>query len=143
MDPATWKPLPADIVILQQSCWHEDPMGAKDVFAADVVTTMNVDADIIPMGGEIVGRDGLMAKVLQFREVFEILEYQPRICGVDGNIVRSRVNMLLRHRRSGEIVLCKKRSVYEVRDNLIVRVDEYVDRAMMETFIRLVRALQV
>ena len=114
-----------------------------DVFADDVITTMNVDAEAFPMGGQTIGREEVLAKVLRFRELFEILDYQPRISGAEGEIVRSRVTMLLRHRDSGEVVLCKKRSVCEVRDGQIVRVDEFIDRAMMETFIRLVRALKV
>ena len=49
--------------------------------------------------------------------------------------------MLLRHRKSGEVVMCKKRTVYTIQNGVMVRIDEYVDQAMMETFMRMVSML--
>ena len=141
MDPSNWIPSPSDIVMMQQTCWLDEPERALPLMAPDVVSTMNVDGAAVPMGGDIVGRAEVLAKLSKFRQVFEIVDYRPRIYAAEGDTVRSRVNLLLRHRLSGETLICKKRTVYTIRDGLIIRVDEYVDQAMMETFMRMVSML--
>lgn len=142
MDSSNWKPTPTDIVIMQQTCWLDEPLRAYELFAPDIVTTMNVDGSAIPMGGTISGRDEFFAQLGRFRDVFAILDYKPRIYSAEHDTVRSRVDMLLRHRKSGEVVMFKKRTVYIIRDNMMVRIDEYVDHAMMETFMRMVSSLE-
>lgn len=141
MDPSNWIPSPSDIVMMQQTCWLDEPLRAYELFSPGIVTTMNVDGAAIPMGGIVNGRDEFFAQLGRFRDVFEILKYKPRIYAAEGDIVRSRVDMLLRHRKSGEVVMCKKRTVYTIQNGVMVRIDEYVDQAMMETFMRMVSML--
>ncbi len=45
---------------------------------------------------------------------------------------------MYRHRASGEVLDGRFRHVMRVKDGLIVRTDEYHDRAKVETFMRLV-----
>jgi ketosteroid isomerase-like protein len=44
---------------------------------------------------------------------------------------------MYRHRRSGEVLSGRFRMIMRVEDGLIVRTDEYHDRAKVEAFLRL------
>lgn len=105
--------------------------------APDIIYTLNVDPETHQLGGETVGWEAVNAMMLGIRDVFDYLVYRPRILGVEGNKVRVRVEIVFRHRPSGELLTGSIRAVHTVRDDRIVRVDEYVDAAMLEAFMRL------
>jgi ketosteroid isomerase-like protein len=118
--------------------WRDDPAGCMSAFVApDVVYTLNVDPHALLLGGETRGWDAVNAKMLGIREVFDYLVFKPRIFAIRGNEVRARIDFLFRHKRSGELLSGQMRSVFQVRDGLIVRVDEYVDAPLIESFMRL------
>ncbi|WP_072396589.1 nuclear transport factor 2 family protein [Hyphomicrobium sp. CS1GBMeth3] len=130
---------PHDVVHALLHQWAADPAGAmKTKVAPDVVYTLNVSPDALPLGGETVGWDAVNEILLGIRKIFDYLVYKPRILSVDGNVVRARIELVLRHRPSGEVFTGQMRSVFTVRDGLVTRVDEYVDAPMVETFMRLV-----
>jgi len=52
-------------------------------------------------------------------------------------VVRVQVTFIYRHRRSGENLIGTKRMVMRLRDDLIVRIDEYHDAGLVEAFMRL------
>lgn len=120
--------------------WAADPAGAMTRVAPDIVYTLNVSPDALPIGGETVGWDAVNAMMLGIRDVFDYLVYKPHILSVDGNVVRARIELMLRHKPSGEILTGQMRSVFTVRDGLIARVDEFVDAPMVESFMRLFSA---
>jgi ketosteroid isomerase-like protein len=120
--------------------WAEDPAGCMMKVTPDVVYRLNVSRDLLPLGGETVGWDAVNSVMLGIREVFDYLVYNPRILSVADNVVRARIELMLRHKPSGEILTGQMRSVFTVRDGLIARVDEYVDAPMVESFMRLVGA---
>jgi ketosteroid isomerase-like protein len=80
--------------------------------------------------------------MLNIRNVFDYLVYRPQIVSAEGDMVRARIELILRHRPSGELLMTQMRTVVVVRDNLIARIDEYVDAPMVETFMRLFNADQ-
>jgi hypothetical protein len=56
---------------------------------------------------------------------------------VNESIVRYQVEFMYRHRLSNEMLTGRCRFVMTVVDGLIVRADEYHDRAKVEAFMRL------
>lgn len=119
--------------------WASDPAGAmRTLVAPDVVYNLNVSRDALPLGGETSGWEAVNEILLGIRKLFDYLVYKPRILTVEDNIVRARIELVLRHKPSGEIFTGQMRSVFTVRDGLIVRVEEYVDAPMVESFMRLV-----
>ena len=130
---------PHDLVRALLDQWPDDPAGAmRTKVAPDIVYTLNVSPDALPLGGATEGWDAVNDVLLGIRKVFDYLVYRGRIVAVDGDTVRARIELVLRHKPSGQILNSQMRSVFVVRDGLIVRVDEYVDAAMVETFMRLV-----
>lgn len=109
----------------------------RQLVAPDIVYTLNVPNSDLPIGGETVGWDAVTAKMLGVREVFDYLVYRPSFLSVQGDVARYRIELIFRHRRSGELLTGYMRSVVTCRDDKVVRVDEYVDTALVVTFMRL------
>ncbi len=129
---------PAEIVQTFLTRWAEDPAGTMATMVApDIVYTLNVMPEAILLGGETVGWDAVNAKMMGIREVFDYLVYIPRILGADGQKVRARVELIFRHKASRELLMGQMRTVVTVRDEQVVRVDEYVDAPLIESFMRM------
>ena len=129
---------PAEVTQTFLTRWAEDPAGTMATMVApDIVYTLNVTPEAIQIGGETVGWDAVNAKMTGIREVFDYLVYKPRILGADGDRVRARIELILRHKVSGELLMGQMRTVVTVRDGQIARVDEYVDAPMIESFMRM------
>jgi ketosteroid isomerase-like protein len=120
--------------------WAKDPAGAMLMVSPDIVYTLNVSRQMLAVGGETTGWPAVNYKMLSLRRLFEYCRYRPQVLGAVGDVVRSRIDMKLRHRPTGEILTFTMRNVMTVRAGMIVRVDEYVDRELIEAFLRLVGA---
>lgn len=131
---------PGDVVEAMFKRWEADPASAMKIVAPDIVYTLNVSPEALSLGGETVGWDAVNKLMMDIREVFDYLVFRPRILSVEGNTVRSRIELLLRHKASGELLSGQMRSVIQVRDGYVTRVDEYVDAPMIEAFMRLFAA---
>ena len=105
--------------------------------SSDVVYTLNVSPDAIQLGGETRGWDAVNAMMLGIREVFDYSVYRPVMLGADGDAVRFSIELVFRHKPSGELLSGNMRCVVTVKDGLVVRVDEFVDAPMVEAFMRL------
>jgi ketosteroid isomerase-like protein len=118
--------------------WPDDFAGAmRDLLASDIVYCLNVDREALHIGGETVGWSAVNAKMLELRAMFDYLVFRPRLLSAQGNVVRYRIEFLLRHCASQEILSFSLRCVVTVRDRHITRIDEYVDAPQIETFMRL------
>ena len=118
--------------------WRDDPDGAMtDLVARDIVYTLNVDPDALTIGGEVIGWDDVNARMRAVRDVFEYLIYIPRILGSESDRVRAQIELIFKHRPSGELLIGTMRCVVTVRDDKVARVDEYVDAPLIESFLRL------
>lgn len=105
--------------------------------ADDAVYALYISRELLPFGGETVGRANIERSLRQMRDQWDYLVYRPRSFVAIIDSVRVRVEHMYRHRASGEVLSGNFRLVLRVRDNLIVRADEYHDRAMVEAFMRL------
>jgi ketosteroid isomerase-like protein len=110
-----------------------------ELCADDVVYVLYVSEDAVPFGGVTQGRDAMMSVFYTFIEQFDYLKYEPLIVGVDGDVVRVQTQFQYHHRRTGEDLTGSMRTVFTVRDGLVVRCEEYVDRGLVESFMRLAR----
>jgi ketosteroid isomerase-like protein len=132
---------PKDVVDAFNRCWIKgDVDGAMQVVADDCVYALYISDELLPHGGETVGRENIRAALIQVRVDFKYILYRPYAFIVDGDVCRYRVEFMYRHRRSGEILSGRLRFLMKVRDGSIVRADEYHDRAMVEAFLRLFNA---
>jgi ketosteroid isomerase-like protein len=105
--------------------------------AEDGVYALYISGELLPHGGETAGRDNIAVALHQVRVDFDYLLYRPLQLKAKDDVVRFQVEFMYRHRLSGEILSGRLRFVMRVRDGVIVRADEYHDRAKVEAFMRL------
>ncbi len=129
---------PAEVTQAFLTRWADDPAGTMATMVApDIVYTLNVTPEVMQLGGETIGWEAVNAKMMGIRDVFDYLVYKPRIFGVAGDQVRARIELILRHKTSGELLMGQMRTMVTVRDGQIARVDEYVDAPLIESFMRM------
>ncbi len=115
----------------------EDIDASVRLIAEDAVYVLHISNEVLPFAGETVGKANIEAALRLIRKQFEYLLFRPYNFVADGDKVRLRVEHIYRHRASGELLSGNFRLVFEVRDGLIVKCNEYHDRAMVEAFMRL------
>jgi ketosteroid isomerase-like protein len=119
--------------------------GAQDVestfayVAEDVVYALHFDEELAPFAGVSHGREAMKAAFYAMIAEFDYLKWAPVIMAVDGDIVRVRTEFRYHHRRTGANLEGTLRTIFAVRDGLIVRCEEFLDRGMVEAFMRLTR----
>lgn len=76
----------------------------------------------------------------KMRHDFEYLVLRPHGIAATGDGVKLRNEFIVRHRSSCEILQGWARFAVHYRDDLVVRIDEFHDAAMVEAFMRLFAA---
>ena len=129
---------PADVVCQFTRFWTAgDIDSAMLLVAEDAVYVLYISGDVLPFAGETVGRDNIAAALRKIRQDFEYLLYRPLDLVTNGDEVRYQVEFMYRHRASGEVLGGRFRMIMRVENGLLVRTDEYHDRAKVEAFMRL------
>ena len=122
------------------------------LFADNIVYTLNID----PLGGEPSGRalpeppsdladyqterrgkNEVRAMLYALLADFDYLHYDARMRDTLGGVVRVNARYTLRHRATGEVLTGTKRFVCHVEGELLARVDEFQDAALVAAFRRL------
>jgi ketosteroid isomerase-like protein len=129
---------PAEVVRQFTRFWTAgDIDSAMLLVAEDAVYVLYISGDLLPFAGETVGRDNIAAALRKIRQDFEYLLYRPLDLVTNGDEVRYQVEFRYRHRASGEVLSGRFRMIMRVENGLLVRTDEYHDRAKVEAFMRL------
>ncbi len=129
---------PLEVVRRFNEHWAAGNIGAAmDLVADDAVYKLHVSEDLLPVGGETVGRVNIEAGLRLARKQFDYLLYRPLDLVAKGNDVRHQVEFMYRHQASGELLSGRFRMVMRVEGGRIVRAEEYHDRAKVEAFLRL------
>jgi ketosteroid isomerase-like protein len=120
--------------------WSVQDVESTFAFVAeDVVYALHFDEDLAPFAGVSQGREAMMAAFYAMIEEFDYLKYEPVIMGVEGDVVRVQIQFMFHHRRTGADLEGSMRSVMTVTNGQIVRCEEYLDRGLVEAFMRLTR----
>ena len=102
----------------------------------DVVYQLYVSQTALPYGGEWVGKDAVRNVFFDMFAVFDCTEFEPTLLEVRDGIARCQCQYVYRHRASGEWLSGSCRLVCTIAHNLIVRMDEYHDEALLKAFSR-------
>ena len=103
----------------------------------DVFYALYVAEDAVPFGGVTVGKDAMRATLHMMLEQFDYLRFDRAIVGVDDDVVRVQTQFKFHHRRTGGNLEGTMRTVFRVKDGMVVRCDEYLDQGLVEAFMRL------
>ena len=119
--------------------------GAQDVESAfeyaseDVVYALHFDEHLAPYAGVTHGREAMKAAFYGMIAEFDYLKWAPVILGAEGDVVRVQTQFIFHHRRTGARLEGSMRTIFTVRDGLFVRCEEFLDRGLVEAFMRLAR----
>ena len=128
-----------DIVQRYWDAWSiRDTTTALACLADNVELTVHIPQDTLPFGGLTVGRAAVSDRMQSSIEQFERLYYIATIIAVDARSVRGQISFRVRHRMTGEIIDGIARQVFEVKNGLITRIEEYHDTERLKAFMRLV-----
>jgi len=120
------------------ACWSvQDLEMALAHLHPEIVYTLHNGPDARPFSGSHSGIDSCRQLGYTVLAEFDYLHYEPTIVGVKGSVVNVHVVSRLRHRTTGSVVEGSQRSIFEVRDDLIARIDIYEDAPRIEAFMRL------
>jgi ketosteroid isomerase-like protein len=129
---------PLEAVEEFNAAWAVGDVDAAMSWAAEnCVYALYISGELLPHGGETFGREKIGAALRQVRVDFDYLLYRPMHLQAKDDVVRFQVEFMYRHRQSGEMLSGRFRFVMRVKEGLIIRADEYHDRAKVEAFMRL------
>jgi len=105
--------------------------------AEDVVYSLYVSEQTVPFGGEARGKAACRNVLHMMLEQFDYLKYEPVIVGADDDRVRVQISFRFHHRRTAENLDGSMRTGFTVKDELVERVHECLDEALVAAFMRL------
>jgi ketosteroid isomerase-like protein len=131
----------ADTAEIFHQYWRvQDVDMAMTVVADDAEWHLHLPKSVVPYGGVSRGIDDIREGFFNVLAEWQYLKFEPKVVSIDGDDVRIAVDFLYYHLRGKETIGGSFRVNMQVRDGLIVRIDEYHDVARAEAFMNLVRA---
>jgi ketosteroid isomerase-like protein len=130
----TTRELVAEIIKLWAT---QDVESAFAYVADDVVYALYISEELAPFAGVTYGREAMMAAFYKMIEAYDYVKWEPVIVGAEGDVVRVQTQFRFHHRRTGTELEGSMRTVITMRDGLMVRCEEFLDRGLVESFMRL------
>jgi ketosteroid isomerase-like protein len=115
----------------------QDVESAFEFVADDVVYALYIDEDLAPFAGVRHGREAMMEAFYQMIEHYDYLKWDQMIVGAEGDVVRIQTQFRFHHRRTGTDLEGSMRTVITIHDGMMVRCEEFMDRGLVEAFMRL------
>lgn len=110
---------------------------ASAYFAENAIYAIYIDAQILPFGGEVVGRSAIRDQWHKIATRFELMQYSPKLVTCKDDVVRAQVHYVFRHRPSGATIDGTMRMVAQIEQSQIVRFREYHDQERIRAFMTL------
>jgi ketosteroid isomerase-like protein len=130
---------PADTVRALWRAWQKRDKAATLALLSDsIVFALLVPQEVLPFGGETVGKASVSDRLQTILEQFDTLSYEGKVTRTLGETVHGMVAYRFRHKVTRETIDGVMRHVIQVRDGRIVRINEYHDIALVRAFMRLV-----
>lgn len=117
---------------------NQDLAGALDFVHDNVVYAMFIPQEVVPFGGETLGKPAMADRMRMIIAQFETLRFEETIIKVDNDLGYARVAYAFRHKMTGETIEGFMRIVVRVQEGLIIDHKEYHDVEKVRAFMRLV-----
>jgi ketosteroid isomerase-like protein len=130
---------PAEVVRALWRVWsRRDKAATLALLADDIVFALFVPQEVVPFGGETVGKASVSDRLQTILDQFDTLSYEGKVTRIQGETVHGMVAYRFRHKIAVETIDGDMRHVIEVRDGRIVKINEHHDIALVRAFMRLV-----
>jgi ketosteroid isomerase-like protein len=116
---------------------------AKDLDAVlsccsdDIVFVIHVPPEVMPFAGETRGKAALVPRLRMILDNFDFLEYRPTFISDEGEEFHSQVHYHFRHKTTQHDIEGTMRHVWRVKDDKIVRLEEFHDTPRVRAFFEL------
>ncbi len=134
-----------DAAVFRQAVryWNDDNIaGVLSLMADEIVHTVNVDALGIPYVSRAEGKPAVTARLNLIAATFVIDAFVVENVFFDDDEIRANVLGYHTHRKTRERLDVKLRFRIQVRDGLIVRLEEFIDGPYFEAFEKFVKYLE-
>lgn len=115
-----------------------DPQAAAAYFANDVIFAIYIEKDVLPFGGQVLGRSAMLESWQKISSTFALLRFEIRGLIATEETARCQVDFSFCHKASGRIFEGVMRIVAEVEEGKISHYREYHDQDRIRAFMRLV-----
>lgn len=115
-----------------------DLEGALAEFTEDVLYVVNVDGLAVPFVASSLGKEDLRQRLQLVKATFHEERFVPESIVQEADHVRALVDVVNRHRATGERLCLRMRLRYWMQDDRIVRAEEHLDAQFVEAFQRFV-----
>ena len=117
-----------DVLAAYWQCWQRrDKAATLALMTDDIVYELFVPGDVVPFGGEAIGKAAVADRLQMMIEQFELLRYEGDLLGSSGTAARGRVFIHVRHRMTGQEISVSMRQVAEVRGGLLAGLKIFTD----------------
>ncbi len=133
---------PASVARSILVAWSTNDIASTLAFVADdCVWIIHVDPEALPLAGRVQGIQAIETRLEQLVACFAYQLFRPMEIVADGTLVRSRVEIMVQHRASGEVFSGRLRLLMDVRDGKVISMEEFHDAPMLEAFMRFANSL--
>ncbi len=108
------------------------------LYAPDILYALHVPQEVLPFGGEVVGKPAVCDRMRMILDIFDTLQYEGRVMHNVEDQVSGRVTYRFRHKICREVIDGSLRVEAQFRDGLIAQWTEYTDVEKVRAFMRLV-----
>ncbi len=120
-------------------CWAAgDLEGALAQFSDDILYLINVDGLAVPFVASSLGKEDLRQRLQHIKAIFHEERFEPISFVYEADCTRVLVDIVNRHRATGERLCVRLRLRYWAENGLIVRAEEHLDAQYVEAFQRFV-----
>ena len=123
--------------------WNDgDLEGVLSLIADDIIHVVNVDALEIPWVSSAEGKLALTARLMLIAATFDINAFIIESLVHEKDDIRATVLVYHTHKKTRERLDIRVRFRVQVKNGLIVRMDEFLDAAYIDAFNRFVKYLE-
>jgi ketosteroid isomerase-like protein len=119
---------------------NKDLAGMMALCHPAISFTFNVDPDKIGSGTTYIGVPASLEHLARVAAAWEQLDHEVVSLHEDGDEVRANIKFSMRYRATGQVLEGKKRQVWTVRDGVVTRLDETLDRDYIQAFMLMTAA---
>lgn len=118
----------------------DDQAGQLAYFAENATFHQHIPDGIVGHSGITFGKAQMAERLVYIYTHWDVVEVEPVYVQADGEIVNAQMRFVFRFKRSGDLLDGGIRHVFRITGGRIVRLDEYMDAAVLRAFLTMAAA---
>jgi ketosteroid isomerase-like protein len=110
------------------------------LMADDMVFALHVPREVLPIGGETVGKAAVGVALQGLLDTYDFLAYEPGPIAVEGSSATGEVHFRYRQKATGDVIDSRLRHRWTIEAGKTRRLDEWHDLAVVTAYLTRVAA---